>query len=61
MYLSDRDLEFAVKTGQLIVIPPPTEYDTTSILKFITMRFGLTPLPGVRAGAGDLTNALDLR
>jgi dCTP deaminase len=31
MYLSDRDLEFAVTTGQLIVIPPPTEYDTTSI------------------------------
>jgi dCTP deaminase len=31
MYLSDRDLEFAVKTGQLIVDPTPTEYDTTSI------------------------------
>lgn len=31
MYLSDRDLEFAVRTGQLIVDPPPTEYDTTSI------------------------------
>lgn len=31
MYLSDRDLEFAVKTGQLIVNPPPVEYDTTSI------------------------------
>src|SRR5262245_56677446 len=31
MYLSDRDLEFAVKTQQLIVNPPPTEYDTTSI------------------------------
>jgi len=36
-----------------------TSYDTTSILKFITRRFGLDPLPGVRAGAGDLTNALD--
>lgn len=37
-----------------------THYDTTSILKLITARFGLTPLPGVRANAGDLTNALDL-
>jgi acid phosphatase len=34
-----------------------TAYDTTSILKFITLRFGLAPLPGVRAGAGDLTAA----
>ena len=31
MYLSDRDLDFAVRTGQLIVNPPPAEYDTTSI------------------------------
>jgi phospholipase C len=36
-----------------------TAYDTTSILKFITLRFGLEPLPGVRAGMGDLTNAFD--
>jgi phospholipase C len=36
-----------------------TAYDTTSILKFITLRFGLEPLPGVRAGAGDLTAAFD--
>jgi acid phosphatase len=36
-----------------------TPYDTTSILKFITRRFGLEPLPGVRALAGDLTNALE--
>ncbi|HET8747837.1 MAG TPA: acid phosphatase [Ramlibacter sp.] len=35
-----------------------TPYDTTSILKFITERFGLEPLPGVRARMGDLTNAL---
>jgi acid phosphatase len=35
-----------------------TQYDTTSILKFITRRFDLTPLPGVRANAGDLTAAL---
>jgi len=35
-----------------------TPYDTTSIIKFITRRFGLDPLPGARAGAGDLTNAL---
>ena len=34
-------------------------YDTTSIIKFITKRFGLEPLPGARAGAGDLTNAFD--
>jgi len=36
-----------------------TQYDTTSILKLITRRFGLEPLPGVREGAGDLTNAFD--
>ncbi len=35
-----------------------TSYDTTSILKLITRRFGLEPLPGVRANTGDLTNAL---
>lgn len=34
-----------------------TQYDTTSILKFITKRFDLTPLAGVREGAGDLTAA----
>jgi len=37
-----------------------TPYDTTSIIKFITRRFGLEPLPGVREGAGDLLNAFDL-
>jgi len=37
-----------------------TQYDTTSILKLITRRFGLEPLPGVRANMGDLTAALDL-
>jgi acid phosphatase len=36
-----------------------TAYDTTSILKFITLRFGLEPLPGVRRGAGDLTAAFE--
>jgi phospholipase C len=35
-----------------------TQYDTTSIIKFVTRRFGLEPLPGVRAKAGDLTGAL---
>ena len=35
-----------------------TPYDTTSILRLITERFGLQPLPGVRRDAGDLTNAL---
>ena len=48
-----------------------TQYDTTSILRLITRRYGLTPLPGLvsrnKALAangsqpmGDLTNALDL-
>lgn len=36
-----------------------TSYDTTSILKLITKRFALEPLPGVREKAGDLTNALE--
>ena len=36
-----------------------TQYDTTSIIKFITRRFDLEPLPGARAGAGDLTAAFD--
>ncbi len=36
-----------------------TPYDTTSLIKFITRRFGLEPLPGVRPNAGDLTNAFD--
>ena len=35
-----------------------TPYDTTSILKFITERWALEPLPGVRAKAGDLSAAL---
>ena len=33
-------------------------YDTTSILKFVTERFGLEPLAGVREKTGDLTGAL---
>jgi phospholipase C len=36
-----------------------TLYDTTSIIKFITRRFALEPLSGVRDGAGDLLNAFD--
>ena len=36
-----------------------TTYDTTSIAKFITRRFGLEPLPGVRPQMGDLTAAFD--
>jgi phospholipase C len=35
-----------------------TVYDTESILKLITRRFNLAPLPGLRANMGDLTNAL---
>lgn len=34
-----------------------TPYDTTSIIKFITRRFDLEPLPGVREDMGDLLNA----
>ena len=36
-----------------------TQYDTTSIIKFITRRFNLEPLPGVRKSMGDLTNMLE--
>jgi phospholipase C len=35
-----------------------TVYDTGSILKLITRRFGLQALPGVRSRSGDLTAAL---
>jgi len=35
-----------------------TSYDTGSIIKLITRRFGLEPLPGVRAAIGDLSAAL---
>jgi acid phosphatase len=35
-------------------------YDTTSIIKFLTRRFALEPLPGARPAAGDLTGAFDL-
>jgi phospholipase C len=35
-----------------------TAYDTGSILKLITRRFALQPLPGVREMAGDLSAAL---
>lgn len=34
-------------------------YDTTSILKFVTERFKLAPLSGVRSRMGNLTNALE--
>ena len=36
-----------------------TSYDTTSIIKLITRRFGLEPLSGVRPGAGDLSAAFE--
>jgi acid phosphatase len=36
-----------------------TSYDTTSIIKLITRRFDLEPLPGVRANTGDMTAAFD--
>lgn len=35
-----------------------TSYDTTSIIKFITERWQLEPLPGVRANVGNLSAAL---
>jgi phospholipase C len=35
-----------------------TPYDTTSILKFLTERFHLDPLPGVRAKVGNFSAAL---
>ena len=31
MYLSDRDLAWAIETGRLIVDPPPEKIDATSI------------------------------
>jgi phospholipase C len=37
-----------------------TQYDTTSILKFIEVRYGLAPLTSRDATANDLTNALQL-
>ena len=36
-----------------------TVYDTTSILQFITKRYLLTPLKGVRQYMGDFSNALE--
>ncbi len=36
-----------------------TSYDTTSILKLITQRFGLEPLPGVRDKVGDFSAAIE--
>lgn len=36
-----------------------TPYDTSSIIKFLTFKFGLKPLPLVRSTAGDLTNAFN--
>jgi acid phosphatase len=36
-----------------------TQYDTTSILHFLTHRFGLEPLPGARAGMGDFSAAFE--
>jgi acid phosphatase len=36
-----------------------TPYDTTSIAQFLTHRFKLDPLPGVRTQLGDLSNAFE--
>jgi acid phosphatase len=35
-------------------------YDTTSIIKFLTRRFGLESLPGARSVVSDLSNSLDM-
>jgi acid phosphatase len=43
------------KKGYVDSVP----YDTTSIIKFLTRRFGLAPLAGARRNVGDLSNALD--
>ena len=37
-----------------------TQYDTTSILKLIELRYGLAPLNARDADAGDLLHALEL-
>ena len=42
------------KSGYVDSVP----YDTTSVLKFITRRFRLEPLPGFREGFGDISNSL---
>ncbi len=56
----------ATRIPSLIVSPfarkgavDSTPYDTTSILKLITRRFDLEPLPGVREKMGDLSAALE--
>ncbi len=36
-----------------------TAYDTTSILQFLSKRFQLEMLPGIRTRMGDLTKAFD--
>jgi phospholipase C len=64
----DRSLGPGTRVPTIIVSPfakrhfvDHTTYDTTSILKLIEARWGLTPL-GVRdAHAADLTNALQLK
>lgn len=38
-----------------------TPYDTTSILQFISKRFDLPMLPGIRQQLGDLRNAFDFK
>jgi phospholipase C len=38
-----------------------TPYDTTSILQFISRRFGLPMLPGIRQQLGDLRNAFAIQ
>ena len=66
--MNDRKLvvaAFAVATAAATIVvagcagsgSAPTATLDRSDLMFITPRFGLEPLPGVRAGAGDLTAA----
>ena len=44
------------KRGYVDSVP----YDTTSIVKLVTRRFGLEPLAGARREPGDLSNSLDM-
>ncbi len=44
------------KKGYVDSVP----YDTTSLIKLVTRRFGLESLPGARKATGDLSNSLDM-
>jgi dCTP deaminase len=63
MYLSDRDLVFAVRSRQLIFYPEPTEYDTTSIDVHLdsadkAMVWNIAAFEGQQRRAGQVPAAL---